>query len=77
MNFNDTFLDKNHLLSSFPNYEIILHDNNPKGMLPPYRLVITISICIYLKKIFKLIQNLSFYVLVFIFKKLLIQIEKL
>lgn len=44
MNFNDTFLDKNHLLSSFPNHKIFLHENDPNKMLPPYRLVIIMSI---------------------------------
>lgn len=39
MNFNDTFLDMDHLLSSFPNHQIIPHENNQNKMLPPYRLV--------------------------------------
>lgn len=43
MNFNDTFLDQKHLLSSFPNHKIVLHENDPNKMLPPYRLVIIMS----------------------------------
>jgi len=39
MNFNDTFLNMDHLLSSFPNHQIVLHENDPDKMLPPYRLV--------------------------------------
>jgi len=39
MNFNDTFLNMDHLLSSFPNHQIVLHENDPEKMLPPYRLV--------------------------------------
>ncbi|XP_050420307.1 RNA helicase aquarius [Adelges cooleyi] len=38
MNFNDTFLDMNHLLTSFPNHQIVSYDNNVKEMLPPYRI---------------------------------------
>lgn len=41
MNFNDTFLNMDHLLSSFPNHQIVLHENDPDKMLPPYRLVRT------------------------------------
>lgn len=37
MNFNDTFLDEDHLLESFPNDEITFRVNNET--LPPYRLV--------------------------------------
>lgn len=37
MNFNDTFLNKDHLMSSFPNHQITPHENNPNNMLPPYR----------------------------------------
>ncbi|KAL5235350.1 hypothetical protein ACI65C_002760 [Semiaphis heraclei] len=38
MHFNDTFLNMDHLLSSFPNHQIVLHENNPTEMLPPYRI---------------------------------------
>jgi hypothetical protein len=37
MNFNDTFLDVDHLLESFPNDEITFRVNSET--LPPYRLV--------------------------------------
>lgn len=43
MNFNDTFLNMDHLLSSFPNHQIVLHENDPDKMLPPYRLVRTLT----------------------------------
>jgi len=48
MHFNDTFLNMDHLLSSFPNHQIVLHENNPTEMLPPYRLVRTSIIYIYM-----------------------------
>lgn len=35
MNFNDTFLDADHLLKSFPNDEITFRVNNETQ--PPYR----------------------------------------
>lgn len=46
MNFNDTFLDADHLLKSFPNDEVTFRVNNE--ILPPYRLVKTIILFLYL-----------------------------
>jgi len=73
MNFNDTFLNIDHLLSSFPNRQIIPHENNPNKMLPPYRLVVSIFI-IYIYK-YNFINH-CIYLVVFIFKKLLIRMVK-
>ncbi|XP_043684922.1 RNA helicase aquarius isoform X2 [Vespula pensylvanica] len=38
MDFNDTFLDINHLRSSFPHYEIIVKCDEPEKLVRPFRL---------------------------------------
>ena len=38
MDFNDTFLDIDHLRSSFPGYEIKVSTNDPKKLIRPFRL---------------------------------------
>lgn len=38
MDFNDTFLDINHLRSSFPGYDIKLSSDDLKKLIGPFRL---------------------------------------
>lgn len=38
MDFNDTFLDINHLRSSFPHYEIRVKSDEPEKLVRPFRL---------------------------------------
>nr|XP_018901599.1 PREDICTED: intron-binding protein aquarius [Bemisia tabaci] len=41
MDFNDTFLNMDHLRASFPNYQIKTNVNDPKKLVPPFRLTFT------------------------------------
>ncbi|XKL64533.1 hypothetical protein PGB90_004619 [Kerria lacca] len=38
LDFNDTFLNMDHLRSSFPDYEIEVNVDDPKNLIPPFRL---------------------------------------
>ncbi|XP_069675214.1 RNA helicase aquarius [Periplaneta americana] len=38
MDFNDTFLDMDHLRASFPDHMIRVQTNDPKKLVPPFRL---------------------------------------
>ncbi|BET02370.1 Aquarius homolog (Mouse) [Nesidiocoris tenuis] len=38
MDFNDTFLNMDHLRSSFPGYEIKVKVDDPKNLVPPFKL---------------------------------------
>jgi intron-binding protein aquarius len=38
MDFNDTFLDADHLRSSFPGYECKMTTTDPKKLVRPFRL---------------------------------------
>ncbi|XP_049959812.1 RNA helicase aquarius [Schistocerca serialis cubense] len=38
MDFNDTFLDMDHLRASFPDYEIRVKTDDPRKLVPPFRL---------------------------------------
>lgn len=37
LDFNDTFLNMDHLRSSFPDYEIEVNVDDPKNLIPPFR----------------------------------------
>ena len=37
LDFNDTFLNMDHLRNSFPNHKIDVKVNDPKDLVPPYR----------------------------------------
>lgn len=37
MDFNDTFLDMDHLRASFPEYAIKVKCDDPRKLIPPFR----------------------------------------
>jgi intron-binding protein aquarius len=39
MDFNDTFLNMDHLRASFPEHEIRVQTDDPVKLVPPFRLV--------------------------------------
>jgi len=37
LDFNDTFLDKDHVISSFPEYEVVVKDDGAAPVTKPFR----------------------------------------
>lgn len=42
LDFNDTFLDMDHLRNSFPDYELEVKEDDPTKLVPPFRYLLTL-----------------------------------